>query len=417
MKRIGGLLLVILGVALATFGIVRGTTSEDTATVEVAISADDAQMMYTAPGVLSLVNDTVDVTLTADEGEIQWGVGPTLDVEAFIGEASAVKITGLSDWDTPMFEEMAGTAEGVEAIANVAAEDAWDLSIMDLWTESGTGEGMVEFSLSPDKSVQQSLITTTSTGVAPEMTLTWDRALVTPNPVPFIVIGVLLTLIGFLLIVSARQDDAINRKRAAKGRESRERREAETTVMTKVDDPRAEAAKSSAGALGAGIAPGMNEELRERELQESDRLVLPEPETREPEIVESDWDLETVSKQTGGALGAAVLPGANADIRERDLQESDRLVLPKPDKETEPTSNAGFADVPEPAEVAQTDVAESGEAHDVDGSAERVDELGEDVVVDEASGRGNAEAGDADKDWRTLWNFSWGTPWKEDDNA
>ena len=196
MKRIGGLLLAILGVAFATFGIVRGTTSEDTTTVEVTIPAGESQMAYTAPGVLHLVNDTVDVTLTAPEGEIHWGVGSTRDVEDFIGDASAVKVTGLDDWDSPAYEELPGTTEGIEVVAAVGSEGAWMISGMDMWIESGTGTETVEFSLEPDQSVQQSLIASTTTGQAPDMTLTWDRSLVTANPTPFVVIGILLALIG-----------------------------------------------------------------------------------------------------------------------------------------------------------------------------------------------------------------------------
>lgn len=76
MKRIGGLFLAFLGVALATFGIVRGTTNEDSTIVEVTIPAGEAQMMYTAPGVLHLVNDTVEVSLTAPEGRFTGASAP-----------------------------------------------------------------------------------------------------------------------------------------------------------------------------------------------------------------------------------------------------------------------------------------------------------------------------------------------------
>lgn len=414
MKRIGGLLLAILGVAFATFGIVRGTTSEDTTTVEVTIPAGESQMAYTAPGVLHLVNDTVDVTLTAPEGEIHWGVGSTRDVEDFIGDASAVKVTGLDDWDSPAYEELPGTTEGIEVLAAVGSEGAWMISGMDMWIESGTGTETVEFSLEPDQSVQQSLIASTTTGQAPDMTLTWDRSLVTANPIPFVVIGILLALIGTLLMISSRQDTSTNRKRAAKRRERREFREAETTAMPRIDNPRADVARTTGGALGAGIMPGVNEALRDRELEAADRLILPEAEVAVDLIGESDRDLEGVIKQTGGALGIGILPGANSAIRDRELQESDRLVIPDPEH-TDPENTEPENTEPENTDLGRIESTD-GEEQELERNetdAASADVADPDGVVDSEK----PDVTDEDKDWRSLWNFSWGSPWtKGDDN-
>lgn len=398
MKRIGGLFLAFLGVALATFGIVRGTTNEDSTIVEVTIPAGEAQMMYTAPGVLHLVNDTVEVSLTAPEGEIHWGVGSTQDVEDFIGDAAAVKVTGLSDWDTPTYEELPGTPEGVDAVATPGADGAWNISQMDQWIESGTGTGTVEFTLDPDQSVQQSLIVSTTTAQAPDMTLTWDRSLVTSNPVPIVVIGVLLALIGGLLLISSRQDASVNKKDAAERRERRERQDADTTVLSRIGDSREEAARTTGGALGAGIMPGAKSDIRERELEESDRLILPEPEADAEQAnadQASERNVEDAIATTGGALGVGILPGANTEIRERDLDESDRLVVPE-------------AEQPKPDQdhQANADQTEATDPDATDPDATHPDATDPDGVVDPE-----------DKDWRSLWNFSWGSPWtKGDDN-
>ncbi|MDP9806763.1 hypothetical protein J2S70_001345 [Trueperella bonasi] len=339
MKRIAGLLLGAIGIACAVFGIVRGATAEDTTVVEVTIPGGQAQMMYTAPGVLHLVDDTVDVTLSAPEGKIHWGLGATQDVEDFIGESAAIKVTGLSDWQTPAYEELPGTPEGIEPIAEAAAQESWGIEHMDLWFESGTGEQSVELPLEPDQSIQLSLIVSTTTGKAPDMTLAWEHSLPGANARQIVVIGLLIALIGLLLWIGSRQETSLNRKIAAKRHERRERQEAQTTVMQKIERSRDEAKRTTGGALGAGIMPGVNESLRDRALQDSDRIVLP--------AIEEDSELD---EQVAA--------------------------------EEEP-------------EVQEAGPAESSK-----------DEVATDKGVD-------------DKEWRALWNFSWGTPWtkEEDEDA
>ncbi|VEI13774.1 prolipoprotein diacylglyceryl transferase [Trueperella bialowiezensis] len=367
MKRKGGFIFVFLGIALATFGFLRSSMTAKPDTVEVTVPSSEAQMAYTAPGVLSLVNDVVDVTLSVPEGTVHWGVGATADVEAFVGDASAIQVTGLADWETPAYELRSGTQEGADAVAKAVEESRWNIHESDMWEESGSGEGSVTIALEPDQRVRQSLIVSTSAGTVPEMTFTWQRQLTAINPVPWIIIGALTSLIGVLMVMSANQEAGINRKRAAKYSERLQRQESATAVLTKVDVAREEAAAQTAGALGAAVLPGANEDIRNRPLDEGDRLVIPPAQ---------DDDGERASEP-------------------EELTNSD-----------EPAETEDQPADPE-EQPAELDDSPAGE------SAESADEQGDEPT----DGEEESEAESKDDDWRSLWNFNWGSPWKkgEDD--
>lgn len=367
MKRIGGLLLVILGLIVAVFGIVRAATAEESTVVEVTVPGGESQFIFTAPGVLEMVNDTVAVTLEG-EGTVQWALATTGDVRAYVGDAPATEVTGLESWEAASSDTVPGTDEARAAIDEAAASEAgFVITGSDLWLDSGSGEGSVELELTPDTSFEQSLIATTSTGQAPDLTLTWNRPLALSNPMPVIAIGVLLLLIGALLLLSARQAQQDQASVAKSYRERKERSEAETSIMPKIrgdESPeelgvRQSAAEQTGGAFGAGILPAVNQELLERELSDADRVVLP--------VADEDPDVDPA------AVDEAVEPAVEPEGSEADA----------------------------PAEAEQAEPAE-GEPTEVESG-----ELGADDVV--------GEAAEEEKDWRALWNFKWGTPFQKGD--
>ncbi|ALD73073.1 hypothetical protein [Trueperella pyogenes] len=335
MKRIGGLLLVILGLAVASFGVFRAITAEDSTVVSVSVPGGQSQFIYTEPGVLSLAAETVTVTLSAPEGNVQWALATTKDAELYVGDASATKVVGLEAWDKAKVETLQGTEEARKAIEQAGHSDTGlDITHSDLWLKAGSGEKSVTAELTPDVTFEQSLIATTSTGTAPDLTLQWTRTVGVANPVPVIAMGVLIALIGTLLILNARQASKV-RMSARRIRARRERSEAETSILPKYDD-RADTNATTGGAYGAAIVPAANTELRERPLRGEDRLIIPVAE-------------EAAAEGGGG----------------------------------ESTPQAGKAE-PEAPKTSQT----------------------------------RADQAEEEQDWRSLWSFSWGTPFqKGNDNA
>ncbi|QOQ39232.1 hypothetical protein [Trueperella pecoris] len=361
MKRIGGLLLVILGLAVAAFGIFQAVTAEDSTVVTVTVPGGDSQFIYTAPGVLALVNDSVDVKLTASEGSVQWAVASTKDVEAYVGEAPALKVTGLTSWEEFATEVLPGTADGRKAIDDAVANSSFDLTASDMWLDAGAGEGSVETTLTADHAVEQSLIATTSKGVAPTLTLSWQHSRTVANPMPIIAIGVLLILISALMLLSARQEAALSKGIAGAYRERRERSEAQTSIFPKVGE-REDVEMSTRSAYGASILPAANLDLRNRELSEEDRVVLPVEEATDLAKTTEAEQAESATPQEGSAQAA--IDGGEPD-------------------------DLGKVDAGQPESQPGADVSASEDA-------------------------GSQEPGE--QDWRSLWNFSWGTPWQKGEN-
>lgn len=514
MKRIAGALLLIVGILVGGYALYQIFAQEEETVVEVSAPAEDVPFVYTAPGVLALVDDSVEVTLSASGETITWGVGTVSDVEAYIGEAGATRIAGLDSWDALNVETAEGTAEANELIANAAADGGFNLYGSDLWTERGNEEDEVTISLDPPSNVEYSLIASTTSGNAPEVTLAWDHTFETSNPIPVLAIGILATLIGLLLLLSDSQERAVRKQNDAKDKRDRERtvsrQGAETSVLPRYNGDltapgtdREIQRTYTDGALGASVLPGSMraDSLRQRDLQESDRLVLPEPATPTTPAVDDRDDEAAARKRSensaasAAALGAMILPStARAEsFRSRELDPADRVVLPEALVASDEDASADDADVIADADV----VAEAGVIADADNAAhteadthddvqgpdevsaplslaephdngEVLEERDDSVVVDAAAEpealaepnepeapvqtdeldapaelepevpaepQSPAEADEltaersepaeeakphgGDEDWRSLWNFSWGTPWskKEGDNA
>ncbi|SUP61689.1 Uncharacterised protein [Trueperella pyogenes] len=185
---------------------------------------------------------------------MQWALATTKDAELYVGDASATKVVGLEAWDKAKVETLQGTEEARKAIEQAGHSDTGlDITHSDLWLKAGSGEKSVTAELTPDVTFEQSLIATTSTGTAPDLTLQWTRTVGVANPVPVIAMGVLIALIGTLLILNARQASKV-RMSARRIRARRERSEAETSILPKYDD-RADTNATTGGAYGAAIVP------------------------------------------------------------------------------------------------------------------------------------------------------------------
>lgn len=490
MKRIAGALLLIVGILVGGYALYQIFAQEEETVVEVSAPAEDVPFVYTAPGVLALVDSSVDVTLSAPGETITWGVGTVSDVEAYIGDAGATRITGLDSWDALNLETAEGTAEANELISTAAADGGFNLYGSDLWTERGNEEDEVTISLEPPANVEYSLIASTTSGSAPEVTLAWDHTFETSNPIPVLAIGILASLIGLLLLLSDSQERAVRKQNDAKDKRDRERtvsrQGAETSVLPRYNGDltapgtdREIQRTYTDGALGASVLPGSMraDSLRQRDLQESDRLVLPEPAMpAAPAVADRDDEAgarkrSENSEASAAAMGAMILPSTTRaeSFRSRELDPADRVVLPEAPVESDDDAAVvgddvvGDAAVVDDAEaVADVDNAAHTEAdthNDVHGpdqvsaplsqaephdTGEVVEERDDSVVVESdpaaqpelpAEPQSSAEADEVtaetsepaeeakpnggDEDWRSLWNFSWGTPWskKEGDNA
>ncbi|MFP7696906.1 hypothetical protein [Trueperella sp. LYQ143] len=370
MKRIGGIVLVIVGLIIAITGVVRAAMDSDSTTVSVSVPADKHQFVYTAPGVLSLVDSQVTIRLQADSGQIQWGLGSTPNVQAFVLDASAYEVTGLSSWSQVRGTQIPGTDSGREAVSAAAANDTFSLANSDMWTKHGTGDRDVTVTLEPNQGVAQSFIATTTAGSAPQMELTWQRKLTEKtSPFPFVIVGVLLALIGALTVLSDWQQRAVQKRReenAARKEAAAERQFEETSVIPKIND------SSSAG----DTSPTEETSPTGEEIPASEA---------------TDELRDVVKEMTGSGYGAVLMPARIGEYRDRELAEADRIILPVTHDDSAPEDLEHDASLRE-------DNADSGHGNtDLQGSAEAMVPLPEESHVEPEELSADREESPADE--------------------
>lgn len=386
MKRIAGIFLLALGLVVMCVALINVFGQQTEKRVELTTSPVDTHYAMTAPGVLGLVDPTVDVTITADGEVISWGIGATDDVMAYIGDASRTAIAGLKTWENFDLTTLAGTAEANDAIAKLGAQGKAGLESSDLWVKSGTGNDKVTFTFKANSKSAQSLIVTTASGKAPVITLGWNHRIQRTNPIPLLAIGILLALVGAFFMLEDLQQRAAKRRKAER-RKARERRLSEhqtlsTTVLPRYEgdlsDPDTEREVQRTytdNALGASILPGTTrtQALRNRELAEEDRVVLPIADDGGDEYTENEVD---AAKQDG------IVTEISSVAEEHKESNDEREPRVEDEPHDEPQSHSDHA-------------------------IETV--VGENIESDNTQ---------KPSDWNSLWDFSWGqNDSKEEDNA
>lgn len=287
-----GVLLVSIGVMFAAATVVHIATFDPEKTITLhADKSQEAVFVYTAPGVIDLASDSPRVTLTASQSDttIQWGYGASRDVEQYLGKSAALEIKGLAN-DGVSADTSMHAADKQSADDDKKTLDAggFYLDFSDLWFASGQGKGEVTFTLSVDQGVDRSLIATTSDGTAPEITLMWTYDEKMASPAPLIVIGVLLALIGSVLLLTDRRERIERYAAAQEAARVKAEKEAASSAQTSVlpifngdlsapETDRSIQREYTEASFGAAILPGTSrtEALRNRELAQSDRVILP----------------------------------------------------------------------------------------------------------------------------------------------
>ncbi|WP_216380662.1 hypothetical protein [Arcanobacterium phocae] len=286
MKRILGMIALIAGVAMMVGTFVVSMAQQNEVNVKLSTADDSAVFVKTAPGVLTLVNDKVKVTLDAPGSEIHWGLGNPVDVDAFVDQAASVTVTGLASWNALAVKTDAGSDEGAQAVEDAVNAEKFTLAGSDMWSKDGQAEDSAKIILDARQIDGKALIATTSDGKAPKITLEWIRVRDIGNPAVFYVVGALIALIGSLLLLNWYQEELARQKATKKSSvklRSRAHVDRMPSVMTSFDgnlaDPETERdiqRLHTGSALGASILPGTShsELFRSRELDPKDRILL-----------------------------------------------------------------------------------------------------------------------------------------------
>ncbi|WPF83352.1 hypothetical protein SANBI_001019 [Sanguibacter sp. 4.1] len=237
--------LVVVGLVVAGLGVASATVwrPSDTAVMTTG-EQSGATLLTTAPGVLSLVDR--DVTITArssDDAQVVLALGSQVDVEGWVGEDPALRVTGASDWETLTVSKVSSagsdTRDATDAATDASADPSAeataetdaaapaapgpDPSGSDMWVESTSGTGTATLDWDATSTDQVLLVAAVGEdAAAPQLTLSWPREVTTPLLWPGVALGVLLVVLGLIygivtrgrrrrrpvVVPAARADDA-----------------------------------------------------------------------------------------------------------------------------------------------------------------------------------------------------------------
>ncbi|WP_159618484.1 hypothetical protein [Arthrobacter zhaoguopingii] len=187
--------IIIAGVLLMLIGIGQRTFWAPPETVTFSVPAGAEAGPVTVIDAAARNDDAGDVDITVKSGgPFTLAVGRAADVDAWVGDAAHLRVTGVGD------EEL--TTEFAEGEATVP-----DPRGADLWTSEETAEGSVTHRwINPAEGDFSILLVSDGTAAAPsDISITEPNDASTPLAVPLIVAGALLAVLGIaLLFISPR---------------------------------------------------------------------------------------------------------------------------------------------------------------------------------------------------------------------
>ncbi|MCV2394067.1 hypothetical protein OEB99_07095 [Actinotalea sp. M2MS4P-6] len=149
LSRVLASLLCLLGAAAIALGVASATVWRSSDTL--AATASASGYLVTDPGVLDLAADEVTVTASAT-GPVTIALGRTADVEAWVGEDEATRVTGLAT----LTELTTEAGQGVSATSSPTATDAPSESATDTASATESPEPTDSATESADPSATES---------------------------------------------------------------------------------------------------------------------------------------------------------------------------------------------------------------------------------------------------------------------
>ena len=207
-RRILAIVLIVLGLGTIGAAIASATVWKPDSTVTVPLPSEpDVNYVISEPGVLNIVNETVKVRAVAQDGESPvfsaWAAPRTWKPAA---ESDHGAITGLPTWDSLDYQKVDGVEpeaededDGEEA-AEEEEPEAANPAESDMWVEQVNGVGELTYTWEEVPGQWSMIVATDGTSPAPMVEFTWEREVPTPALIPGILVGSVLTILGFLLL-------------------------------------------------------------------------------------------------------------------------------------------------------------------------------------------------------------------------
>ncbi len=177
-----GLIAIVAGIVLGT---VFKASDRVTATLP---AAPQAPVVVIDPGVVPLVDDAADISVTAGDGEpIFAALASPADIEAWVQGGAVQHITGLKDWSTLAISEVTGDGQAANP------------TTAELFKDVRTGEGNLQWSVNDKDHSYALLLATDGTKPAPNVSLSWHREPQQSLMWPLVSVGAFTFLLGALL--------------------------------------------------------------------------------------------------------------------------------------------------------------------------------------------------------------------------
>ncbi|NOJ58667.1 hypothetical protein [Arthrobacter sp. 260] len=177
-----GVLLMLVGIAQLTFW-----SPSETVTASVPAGAESGPVTVIDAGAKEPGADDVDITVRS-EGTFTLAVGRASDVDAWVGDAAHLRVTGIDE-------------DGLQTTFTDGEQTVPDPSGSDLWTSEETADGSVTHRwLDPADGEWSILLASDGENAAPtDVSITWPNEETTSWAVPLIVIGALVVILGIAL--------------------------------------------------------------------------------------------------------------------------------------------------------------------------------------------------------------------------
>lgn len=212
-RRIIGIVLTLLGAATIVAGYLSTTIWRTSDTVVATSPSAEVPFVVVEPGVAGIVNNRVEIAVTAADPEqvVTVITARDVDVDAWLGDAAQQRITDVVEWDSMVTEDVEGTLEGFTAQDPV-------LTASDLWLEVQQAPGEVTFDWDVPTGRQTLLIARDGAeGPAPTVSFTWEREVTTPYFVPLMAAGIPAVILGLALVVWSIVDRKGRKKNGENG--------------------------------------------------------------------------------------------------------------------------------------------------------------------------------------------------------
>lgn len=244
LRRLIAIAAIVLGLAIMAAAVGSATIWRPDDQVTATLPADPEEaVVVSAPGVLNMVDDEVQVRLVGADQEtpLVLAMAREPDLRAWLGTAPYLEITGLRSWeelevsqeaaepeeeatgedgateDATEDEDAAeGATEDEDAAEETEAETLPDPAGSDLWVEELTDTGELTYTWNAVPGRWMMVAATDGTEPAPQVEMTWTRQVATPLLVPGLIIGGVVFLVGVaaLVLVALREREQTRARRA-----------------------------------------------------------------------------------------------------------------------------------------------------------------------------------------------------------